>query len=71
MKINFKKYLAALVLSALAFNMTGCGPTKILMDTYTPPYKQKQVKKQKINIQEVNKIVYRTNRVCNGKTKCG
>jgi len=45
MKINLKKYLTALVFFALAFNITGCGPTKILMDTYTPPYKQKQVKK--------------------------
>ncbi len=44
MNINFKKSLSVLAFIAVAFNITGCGPTKLLMDTYSPPHKQKEVK---------------------------
>ena len=45
MKISLQKVLLTLGLTAMTFNMTGCGPTKLLMDTYAPPKKEKEVKK--------------------------
>lgn len=44
MKISFRKVLVTLGVISLTFNMTGCGPTKLLMDTYSPPKKEKEVK---------------------------
>jgi len=45
MKISSKKILVVLGTMALVLNMTGCGPAKLLMDTYSPPKKEKEVKK--------------------------
>lgn len=44
MNINFKNSLKLLLFVALTFGISGCGPTKLLMDTYSPPKKQKEVK---------------------------
>ena len=45
MKITLKQILATLGVFALTMSMTGCGPTKLLMNTYAPPKKEKEVKK--------------------------
>jgi len=44
MKITQRKVLVTLGILAFTFNMTGCGPKKLLMDTYSPPKKEKEVK---------------------------
>jgi len=45
MKNVSKKIIFVASALALAFNMTGCGPARLLMDTYAPPKKEKEVKK--------------------------
>lgn len=44
MRISFKNYIVFLLLVSLVFGFSGCGPTKLLMDTYAPPKKEKEVK---------------------------
>jgi len=44
MKNISKKIVFVVGVLALTFNMTGCGPAKLLMNTYTPPKKEKEVK---------------------------
>jgi len=43
--MNLKKILVNLSVVILALNFTACGPSKLLMDTYAPPHKEKEVKK--------------------------
>ena len=45
MKIYVKQILGFLILGAIAFSISGCGQTKLLIGTYNPPNKQKEVNK--------------------------
>ena len=43
MKISIKQIFGLFLLGAMAFSISGCGQTKLLIGTYNPPKKQKEV----------------------------
>ncbi len=43
MKIDLRQLLGFILLASFAFSISGCGQTKLLIGTYNPPQKQKEV----------------------------